>query len=106
MPADARPHTAFWVPGIWEFWRVFLACAVGRLCNNRGQNLGFILLKYDAVVENLNHRSISVGFVTCVFITAAPITKLFARARGGYWRTCAMRDDEPRPVRTNLPTTH
>jgi hypothetical protein len=34
----------------------------------------------------------------CVFITAVPITKLFAGGGGGYWRTCAMRDDEPRPV--------
>ena len=34
----------------------------------------------------------------CVFITAGPITKLFAGGGGGEWRTCAMRDDEPRPV--------
>ena len=25
---------------------------------------------------------------------------------GGYWRTCATRDDKPRPVRTRLPITH
>ena len=34
----------------------------------------------------------------CVFITAVPITKLFARGGGGEWRTCAPRDYEPRPV--------
>ena len=34
----------------------------------------------------------------CVSITAGPITKLFAGGGGGEWRTCAMRDDEPRPV--------
>ncbi len=33
----------------------------------------------------------------CVFITAGPITKLFAGGGGAEWRTCAMRDDEPRP---------
>jgi hypothetical protein len=33
----------------------------------------------------------------CVFITAGPSTKLFAWG-GGYGRTCATRDDEPRPV--------
>ena len=33
----------------------------------------------------------------CVFITAGPSTKLFAW-RGGYWRTCATRDDEPNYV--------
>ena len=41
--------------------------------------------------------------VVCVFITAVPITKLFAWGGGGDWRTCATRDDEPRPVRFGLP---
>ena len=45
-------------------------------------------------------------FITCVFITAGPITKLFAGGGGGEWRTCATRDDEPRPVWTSLPITH
>ena len=30
-----------------------------------------------------------------VFITARPMTKLFAGGGGGEWRTCAMIDDEP-----------
>ena len=34
----------------------------------------------------------------CVFITAGPITKLFAGGGGGEWTTCAMIDDEPKPV--------
>ena len=34
----------------------------------------------------------------CVFITAGPMIKLFAGGGGGEWRTCAMREDEPRPV--------
>ena len=34
-----------------------------------------------------------------MFITAVPITKLFAWGEGE-WRTCATRDDEPRPVGT------
>jgi hypothetical protein len=53
-----------------------------------------------------------------VFITAVPITKLFAWGGGGdnggqtvrgeggggeQWRTCATRDYEPRPVWTSLP---
>jgi hypothetical protein len=69
----------------------------------------------------------------CVFITAGPSTKLFTwvcvcvclllqdlvqsclHGGGGYgiwggggdmWRTCATRDDEPRPVWTRLPITH
>jgi hypothetical protein len=36
----------------------------------------------------------------CVFITAGPSTKLFTWGGGGYGRTCATRDDEPRPVWT------
>jgi hypothetical protein len=42
----------------------------------------------------------------CVFITAGPITKLFAGGGGGEWRTCAMRDDEPRPVWMSPLITH
>ena len=30
----------------------------------------------------------------CVFITAGPITKLFAGGGGGEWRTCALRKAE------------
>jgi hypothetical protein len=44
--------------------------------------------------------------VACVFITAVPIAKLFAWGGGKQWRTCATRDDEPRPVWTSLPITH
>jgi hypothetical protein len=39
-------------------------------------------------------------------ITAGPSTKLFAWGWGVYWRTCAMRDDEQRPVWTSLSITH
>jgi hypothetical protein len=41
----------------------------------------------------------------CVFFTAGPSTKLFTWGGGGYGRTCATRDDEPRPVWTSLPIT-
>ncbi len=38
-------------------------------------------------------------YSVCVFITAVPITKLFAGGGGGgEGRTCAKRDYEPRPV--------
>ncbi len=37
---------------------------------------------------------------------AGPITKLFAGGGGGEWRTCAMRDDEPRPVWMSPLITH
>ena len=36
----------------------------------------------------------------------APITKLFAGGGGGEWRTCAMRDDEPRTVWMSPLITH
>jgi hypothetical protein len=48
----------------------------------------------------------SVFITVCVFITAGPSTKLFAWEGGGYGRTCATRDDEPRTVWTRLPITH
>ena len=46
------------------------------------------------------------GHVVCVFITAGPITKLFAGGGGGEWTTCAMIDDEPRPVWMSPLITH
>jgi hypothetical protein len=44
-------------------------------------------------------------------ITAGPITKLFKKFAGGgpgggEWRTCAMIDDEPRPVWMSPLITH
>ena len=44
----------------------------------------------------------------CVFISAGPMIKLCAgiEGGGGQCRTCAMRYDEPRLVRTSLPITH
>jgi hypothetical protein len=42
----------------------------------------------------------------CVFITAGPMTKLFAGGGGGEWRTCAMRVDKPRPVWMSPLITH
>jgi hypothetical protein len=47
------------------------------------------------------------GDFVCVFIIAGLSTKLFTwGGGGGYGRTCATRDDEPRPVWTRLPITH
>jgi hypothetical protein len=40
----------------------------------------------------------------CVFITAVPITKLFAWR--GIVEDMCTRDDEPRPVWTSLPIAH
>jgi hypothetical protein len=44
--------------------------------------------------------------IVCVFITTGPITKLFAGGGGGEWTTCAMTDDEPRPVWMSPLITH
>ena len=51
-----------------------------------------------------NHELAEGG--VCVFITAGPITKLFAGGGGGEWTTCAMIDDEPRPVWMSPLVTH
>jgi hypothetical protein len=53
--------------------------------------------------NNGGHVQREMGRV-CVYITAGPSTKLFTWGGGGYGRTCATRDDEPRPVWTSLPT--
>jgi hypothetical protein len=53
------------------------------------------------------HAAAPVCVCVCVFITAGPSTKPFAGVwGGGYGRTCATRDNEPRPVWTKLPITH
>jgi hypothetical protein len=51
-------------------------------------------------------QAVRITMCVCVFITAGPSTKLYAWGGGGYWETCATRDEEPRPVWTSLPITH
>ena len=76
--------------------RCFLACGDGQRDAAQGEECD------DGNTYSLD----GCDLVVCVFITEGPSTKLFARGRGGYWRTCATRDDEPRPVWTSLPITH
>jgi len=42
----------------------------------------------------------------CVLYYCRTYYKAVRVGGGGEWRTCAMRDDEPRPVWTSLPITH
>jgi hypothetical protein len=45
----------------------------------------------------------------CVCLLLQDLVQSCLRGEGGIWRTCATRDDEPRPVWTvwtSLPTTH
>jgi hypothetical protein len=58
------------------------------------------------ISEHVFKLPVKFTVTVCVFITAGPITKLFAGGGGGEWRTCAMRDDEPRPVWMSLLITH
>ena len=44
--------------------------------------------------------------VLCVFYYCRTYYKAVRVGGGGEWRTCAMRDDEPRPVWMRLPITH
>jgi hypothetical protein len=41
----------------------------------------------------------------CVFYYCRTYDKAVRVGGGGEWRTCAMRDDEPRPVWMSLPST-
>ena len=55
---------------------------------------------------NSSRNDSILALTVCVFITAGPITKLFAGGGGGEWTTCAMIDDEPRPVWMSPLITH
>jgi hypothetical protein len=80
----------------------------GPVCSSRTSERGG---EGDCVKEG--------GGGVCVFITAGPSTERCVclllqdlvqscshGGGGGYGRTCATRDDEPRPVWTRLPITH
>jgi hypothetical protein len=53
---------------------------------------------WHVIVDAIEGKVCMYKWCVCVFITAGPSTKLFAWGGGGYGRTCATRDDEPRPV--------
>ena len=68
----------------------------------------------QAAVEK-NYRGCMMVFVprpagssinVCVFYYCRTYYKAVRVGGGGEWRTCAMRDDEPRPVWMRLPITH
>ena len=44
--------------------------------------------------------------LVCVFYYCKDLLQSCSRGGGGEWRTCAMRDDEPRPAWISLPITH
>ena len=52
------------------------------------------------------HISVQAGVCVCVFYYCRTYYKAVRVGGGGEWRTCAMRDDEPRPVWMSLPITH
>ena len=56
---------------------------------------------YDATALD-----IEVEIVLCVFYYCRTYYKAVRVGGGGEWRTCAMRDDEPRPVWMSLLITH
>ena len=47
-----------------------------------------------------------ISVAVCVFYYCRTYYKAVRVGGGGEWRTCAMRDDEPRPVWMSLPITH
>ena len=75
---------------------------IGYECQERSNPLS----SYGASESAVIFASVTVTVCVCVFITAGPITKLFAGGGGGEWTTCAMIDDEPRPVWMSPLVTH
>jgi hypothetical protein len=49
---------------------------------------------------------IRIPYGVCVFYYCRTYYKAVHVGGGGEWRTCAMRDDEPRPVWMGLPITY
>ena len=78
------------------------ACVPGKYAPGYGYNCFYCPTgKYSSTFAALDEAACQ-----CVFITAGPITKLFAGGGGGEWTTCAMIDDEPRPVWMSPLVTH
>jgi hypothetical protein len=55
--------------------------------------------------EMRSNRNVEFKELECVLLLQ-DLLQSCSRGGGGEWRTCAMRDDEPRPVWINLPITH
>ena len=58
----------------------------------------------EACVDESAHHALL--WEVCVFYYCRTYYKAVRVGGGGEWRTCAMRDDEPRPVWMSLPITH
>jgi hypothetical protein len=64
------------------------------------------LAHWHALVISLDFGLWSSYFAVCVFYYCRTYYKAVRVGGGGEWRTCAMRDDEPRPVWMSLLITH
>jgi hypothetical protein len=51
-------------------------------------------------------RSVDAGGMCVCLLLQDLVQRCLHGGGGGYGRTCATRDDEPRPVWTSLPITH
>ena len=69
-----------------------------------------LVLRTEDVWQRNNHFFIEVcgalSLCVCVFYYCRTYYKAVRVGGGGESRTCAVRDDEPRPVWTSLPITH
>jgi hypothetical protein len=83
-----------------------LELAAARM-HPKGEDLSNVECDYCSIFVGLGLATLREEQANvCVFITAGPITKLFAGGGGGEWTTCAMIDDEPRPVWMSPLVTH
>ncbi len=63
------------------------ASIIARLLSAAAKNSAWTFRTYYKAVRRTYYKAVRVG-------------------GGGEWRTCVMRDDEPRPVWMGLPITH
>jgi hypothetical protein len=65
-----------------------------------------VCLLLQDLVQRCLHGGGGPSTCVCVFYYCRTYYKAVRVGGGGEWRTCAMRDDEPRPVWMSLPITH
>jgi hypothetical protein len=85
-------------------YRIMFVDSENNTFSFQSNNGDLVLLKPLGI--NHVHRPTHASHTVCVFYYCRTYDKVVRVGGGGEWRTCAMRDDEPRPVWMSLLITH